>query len=216
MAKRQRRAGDAKQAWPMHATVRPAANSGLLSGLDISAKSYLARQPHRMPDLGEKAMTTCQLCNRETDNSAFCSTCEPRASRVADVDSQAVVRKTNQVDMQGNMLKPCPFCGSPDGMHIDNDGRPSCFPVRQWWVFCECGVETGRYNTEDEAINAWQSRADVDGQAATCHKCGETVGKNGYADDLRESSLCAKHLAEFAAKLDHCADVFFGEQPKAD
>jgi hypothetical protein len=34
-------------------------------------------------------MTTCQLCNRETDNSAFCSTCEPKASRVADVDSQA-------------------------------------------------------------------------------------------------------------------------------
>jgi hypothetical protein len=34
-------------------------------------------------------MTTCQLCGRKTDNSAFCSTCEPRASRVADVDSQA-------------------------------------------------------------------------------------------------------------------------------
>ena len=35
-------------------------------------------------------MTTCQLCGRESDNSAFCSICEPRASRVADVDSQAV------------------------------------------------------------------------------------------------------------------------------
>jgi hypothetical protein len=34
-------------------------------------------------------MTTCQLCGRESDNSAFCSTCEPKASRLADVDSQA-------------------------------------------------------------------------------------------------------------------------------
>jgi hypothetical protein len=53
-----------------------------------------------------------------------------------------------------------------------------------------------------------------------CHKCGRLVGPDGYIDDLEldgvkgdgGSSLCAKHLAEFVANLDHCADVFFGEQ----
>jgi ribosomal protein L37E len=38
-----------------------------------------------------KTMTTCQLCGRQDvePGNAFCSTCEPKASRVADVDSQA-------------------------------------------------------------------------------------------------------------------------------
>ena len=53
-----------------------------------------------------------------------------------------------------------------------------------------------------------------------CHKCGRFVGPDGYRDDLEldgvkgdgGNSLCAKHLAEFCAKLDHCADVFFGKQ----
>jgi ribosomal protein S14 len=56
--------------------------------------------------------------------------------------------------------------------------------------------------------------ADVDSQATRCHKCGRFVGPDGYRDDLEiegvkgdgGSSLCPKHLAEFAAKLDHCAD----------
>jgi hypothetical protein len=48
----------------------------------ISVRAYKAKQR-------AKTMTTCQLCGRETDNSAFCSTCEPKASRVADVDSHA-------------------------------------------------------------------------------------------------------------------------------
>jgi hypothetical protein len=47
-----------------------------------------------------------------------------------------------------------------------------------------------------------------------CHKCGRFVGPAGYRDEWGESSICAKHLAEFAAKLDHCADVFFGEQQR--
>jgi len=54
-----------------------------------------------------------------------------------------------------------------------------------------------------------------------CHKCGRFVGPDGYRDELDldgvkgdgGSSLCAKHLAEFAAKLVHCADVFFGDRP---
>ena len=57
-------------------------------------------------------MTTCQLCGRETDNSAFCSTCEPRASRLADVDSQAaaiaslVASLTARLKAKGDMYQP--------------------------------------------------------------------------------------------------------------
>ena len=84
---------------------------------------------------------TCQLCRRETEpGEPLCSQCEPKASRVADVDAMAATR----------------------------------------------------YH---------------------CHKCGQIVGKDGYRDDMGESSLCAMHLAELNAKLDYAANAFFGDNP---
>lgn len=56
-------------------------------------------------------------------------------------------------------LKPCPFCGGKAGT------------VRRWqsgdgtgkdiWIRCEnCGMETIRYDTDEDAIAAWNRRAE--------------------------------------------------------
>lgn len=54
-------------------------------------------------------------------------------------------------------LKPCPFCGGTAGTIGDSvvEEDPA------FWVRCwECGAETSVYNTKEEAIEAWNRRAD--------------------------------------------------------
>ena len=66
-----------------------------------------------------------------------------------------------------NELKPCPFCG----------GEAIIMQENNWWVACtDCTAEIGfdgmtdtsgcfgHYNTEAEAIEAWNTRAE-----RTCH-----------------------------------------------
>lgn len=48
-------------------------------------------------------------------------------------------------------LKPCPFCGSKD---LELLGH---FSIR--WVACNsCYAESGSYDTDEEAIEAWNRR----------------------------------------------------------
>ena len=51
-------------------------------------------------------------------------------------------------------LKPCPFCG----------GEAQCSEDLRFhisWVYCPgCGAASGYRNTEAEAIEAWNTRAD--------------------------------------------------------
>lgn len=50
-------------------------------------------------------------------------------------------------------LKRCPFCGG----EAEVDG----FPLR--YVRCkECGAETGAFDSEEEAIKAWNKRVSDD------------------------------------------------------
>lgn len=53
-------------------------------------------------------------------------------------------------------LKPCPFCGEQQPPHDDTS-----------WVHClGCGAESGWRPTGDEAIAAWNARADLVDPAA--------------------------------------------------
>jgi Lar family restriction alleviation protein len=49
-----------------------------------------------------------------------------------------------------NKLKPCPFCGGKDIRFFKS------------WLRCEkCGCETDFYSTVAEAIEAWNTRVEV-------------------------------------------------------
>ena len=80
-------------------------------------------------------------------------------------------------------LEPCPFCG----------GEAEC---HAWWsatisgkyaTFCtECGSGTDYYNTEAEAIEAWNTRAERTCHCTTddsawcfaCSECGKTFPRS--------------------------------------
>lgn len=54
-------------------------------------------------------------------------------------------------------LKPCPFCGSRKIEINRIDG------TREYYLTCEeCGIEQPLYPTADEAVGAWNRRADCD------------------------------------------------------
>ena len=52
-------------------------------------------------------------------------------------------------------LKPCPFCG-------DNEATLwKQYPAdRPWHILCGCGGRVGYFVTKEEAIEAWNRRAE--------------------------------------------------------
>ena len=72
-------------------------------------------------------------------------------------------------------LKSCPFCGSTEGPHLVISFIPE-FAKTLYWVRCGkvyggCGVEGSGWNTEEEAVLAWNTRnpdlADLQSQIET-------------------------------------------------
>ena len=59
-------------------------------------------------------------------------------------------------------LKPCPLCGS--GARVYDDGAGCLDSVPAWIVVCDdedgCGCETAFFDTRDEAVAAWNRRAE--------------------------------------------------------
>ena len=59
--------------------------------------------------------------------------------------------------MTAPQLKPCPFCGGRAALVIPATGRP--------FVCCDVNFCNGPQGSADEAINAWNARADLNGDA---------------------------------------------------
>ena len=56
--------------------------------------------------------------------------------------------------MKEQELKPCQICGATDEVELVKIGE---------WVLCRCNMcdtKSGFYETEEDAINAWNRRAD--------------------------------------------------------
>ena len=85
-------------------------------------------------------------------------------------------------------LKPCPFCGGPAELWQALDGRPA-------WVAClgRCSVLVTRdHTTTEDAIAAWNRRADIHDTALAAAK----------AEGIREGMLKA------AAECQNWLDTF--------
>ncbi len=56
-------------------------------------------------------------------------------------------------------LEPCPFCDSED----INVGKFGAYPYTEYQVYCEnCENGTAKFDSEEEAIAAWNRRAKID------------------------------------------------------
>ena len=54
-----------------------------------------------------------------------------------------------------NKLKPCPFCGDFSISGVEEHGENA----GEWYIYCTgCFTRTAYYNTEAEAIAAWNRR----------------------------------------------------------
>lgn len=58
-----------------------------------------------------------------------------------------------------NELKPCPFCGGKATLHEIADGQFYIDCAMQLG-FCSVMPSTWTYNTEEEAVEAWNRRVD--------------------------------------------------------
>ena len=92
-------------------------------------------------------------------------------------------------------LKLCPFCGGEAEacMYVFTDGA---------WVVCPtCHISTADYSTKDEAINAWNTRAE-----RTCTLDGSHSINYGYAPvgTVWEWDLSCGHHIEMDDCPDYC------------
>lgn len=63
-------------------------------------------------------------------------------------------------------LKPCPFCGRNHGLLVTSIHRLDDVKIEQWSVYCDasggkcgCGASCGYHASKEEAIEAWNRRA---------------------------------------------------------
>ncbi len=94
-------------------------------------------------------------------------------------------------------LKPCPFCGGQAEIHPSNDWDAK-FTGATFFAWCdECETRGDYYNTEAEAIAAWNTRADDNEDVVTCFNCGAQIDMLGMFTPLAKSSVLYRHYATY-------------------
>ena len=100
-------------------------------------------------------------------------------------------------------LRPCPFCGSSNGLYVLQDEK-----YGEWSVFCDmCKTSFHNENhcdTREEAISAWNRRAE-----RTCHLIHEVEEEDDEFFDTVElhyyvCSECGRNSRPDAYYCDSC------------
>lgn len=92
-------------------------------------------------------------------------------------------------------LKPCPFCGSEAQRESNNSYNGDAMYDFMWFaVYCpKCGcAATPRYQTANEAIDAWNRRVETGKIENLCKlviQLWSLLSVNGYGDEASEM-LC--------------------------
>lgn len=70
-------------------------------------------------------------------------------------------------------IKNCPFCG---GEAVSRRRRPDHIMNGKYFICCtKCKNKTGYYNSEDEAVKAWNVRVDSGFDMNYCPHCGKRL-----------------------------------------
>lgn len=122
-------------------------------------------------------------------------------------------------------LKPCPFCGKHDtGIEIDS-GEDYGFPVSKikYYGMCyDCEAKTDEYFTEEEAIAAWNRRAEDENKPLTWDELVKMVGdpiwvKLCYADYQKsEWAIAIKFVETGEVYCPYLLTVFYDELDISD
>jgi Lar family restriction alleviation protein len=89
-------------------------------------------------------------------------------------------------------LKPCPFCGSNN---VSSEGAGIEVDDYTAWIDCEdCGAQSNTFESDAQAIDAWNRRAPEAGQSDKYRSIQESLGTEVVAYAWRNKGYGAWHL----------------------
>lgn len=98
-------------------------------------------------------------------------------------------------------LKPCPFCGGEKAIRLWRDESENLYTVACDFTKGGCGVSCGYYEHEEEAIQAWNTRAGE--EEKTCYVIEEHCN-GAHMEDCWIELSCGHHAFGIASDYAYC------------
>ena len=124
-------------------------------------------------------------------------------------------------------LKPCPFCGKEETLPLYSSflevthEHSNEYPYSPWYVMCTCCCQTARYETKQEAINAWNKRTDISlVKEGSCPYCSFPLSEHPNGEECYDDEcICGRWMEavnEYASTCDGCAELTMHENMTMD